>query len=152
MRSARKTCCKLLPTQQTWFETAVGAASDASFLIDFLPGLPISLWGAGSSWVDVIWHKPRSPLGGHSAWIALRDGWNASIPCKLSALALRSRAQASGLAAAPPRFPASFMDWVKTRDPSSAAGSSHDPSQSIYWQAHSCAFGRRRSARTLVCK
>ena len=42
------------------------------------------------------------------------------------------RAQASGLTVAPPQFPASFIDYLKTHDPSSAEVSSHNPSQNPF--------------------
>jgi len=115
----------------------MGTASDVSFLIDFLPPY---LFPSGEREVHE-WMLSGISLGGHSTWIVLRDEprVNIGVPiigCPEYLSLMGPRAQASGLTVTPPHFPASFIDYVKTHDPSSAEVSSDDPSQNPFIGKH----------------
>ncbi|KAF8575436.1 alpha/beta-hydrolase [Ramaria rubella] len=114
-----------------------GSASDVAFLIDFLPPY---LFPSGEREVQE-WIMSGISLGGHSTWIVLKDEPRVKIGIPIIGcpdyLALMGpRAQASGLSVAPPHFPASFLEYIKTQDPSSTDPSSSDPRQNPFLNKH----------------
>ncbi|KAG8908495.1 hypothetical protein FRB99_005853 [Tulasnella sp. 403] len=84
-----------------------GAASDVSFLIDFLPAY---LYPNGEREI-VDWGVIGISLGGHAAWIVLKDG----CPDYLSLM--EDRARRLALDPSPPLIPQSLRAYVERNDP-----------------------------------
>ncbi|KAI0648841.1 Alpha/Beta hydrolase protein [Trametes meyenii] len=99
-----------------------GTAADVSFLIDFLPAylFPHDERTVGK------WLVAGISLGGHATWIVLKNEPRVTlgipiIGCPDYLKLMSARAKESGIALAPPHFPASFVGYVRAHDPASTA-------------------------------
>ncbi|KIO26309.1 hypothetical protein M407DRAFT_243771 [Tulasnella calospora MUT 4182] len=96
----------------------VGAVRDISFLIDFLPSY---LYPTDERHV-VRWGVIGVSLGGHAAWIALKEEPRLSlgipiIGCPNYLGLMEARAIKNGIATGPPIFPESLRKYIVEHDP-----------------------------------
>ncbi|OBZ72627.1 hypothetical protein A0H81_07458 [Grifola frondosa] len=96
----------------------LGTAQDVSYLIDFLPSY---LFPAEERTISQ-WLVVGKSLGGHSAWLTLRNG------CPDYLTLISKRAKAHSLPFGPPYIPKSLADLIKQADPAAAPYTTADAS------------------------
>ncbi|KAK7678524.1 hypothetical protein QCA50_018396 [Cerrena zonata] len=115
------------------YSIQVGSAQDVSFLIDFLPAF---LYPNGEMSIQQ-WSVSGVSLGGHSAWITLRNDPRVKVGIPIIGgadyLALMSkRAETSGIQLKPPYLPESLRQVIEANDPVHAPYESSDSSNPFY--------------------
>ncbi|KAJ7086014.1 Alpha/Beta hydrolase protein [Mycena belliarum] len=100
------------------YSVQTGTAKDVSFVMDFLPAY---LFTSGERSI-VEWGVAGVSLGGHSTWIAAAEDPRVKIaipiigcPDYLGLMGLRAEAQ--GIAIAPPHFPESLLRVIRASTP-----------------------------------